>query len=331
MWKKILTILFVAILLTNVFAAGCAPKDNDALAEALLENQDLSSRISELESQLNAAGETIVPSPTASPAKDFAVGVNALLYPVGGSPEDAAPVVFFDDQISVVAIPIVPEGMVIDCWKYNNDPIDNASESASFQVKDGYTIEAVLREERKVTSINATMQFLDEKGKPTGNPFEEYIFEEDDENVKDGRITVFVEAEVPANHYVSHWLINNIPYHFNRTVNSFTVYDLNEATVYEPVFKKLNPTPTPTPTTTPVPVETVTISCTNCTFSGGGYTNATSGTVPKGTSVTVTGTTALGNPVIWLINGETIEATLGMSSITRTVNSNTTFRYTGFN
>ena len=48
------------------------------------------------------------------------------------------------------------------------------------------------------------------------------------------------------------------------------------------------PTKKPTPTPTPV-VEYYTITCYNCTFSGGGYSGATSGSVAKGTTVTIVG------------------------------------------
>ena len=96
------------------------------------------------------------------------------------------------------------------------------------------------------------------------------------------------------------------------------VYDLGATTTYEVVLKE------------EVQVETVKVTCTNCTFSGGGYTNATSGNVPKGTKITVTGTNDIGNPVSWEINGSEIEGYRGMKSITYTVNRNTTFKYTGF-
>ncbi len=56
--------------------------------------------------------------------------------------------------------------------------------------------------------------------------------------------------------------------------------------------KPTEPTPTEPETTQPVPTEPkpqlYSISCIECTFSGGGYTDATTGTVAAGTEITVT-------------------------------------------
>ncbi len=326
--RKIFAVILAAALIFGIFATGCRKSDDgEELAAALKKNDDLATEIESLKAQLEDAAN-VTPAPTSEPERsEFVIGLNALLYPVGGASADADSVVYFNDQISVVAIPQVPIGKVLDYWRWNGRWSDNNSLSAAFTVKGNSVLEAVLRDELKVTAINATLQFLDDKGHPTGEKFTECIFEDDDDGVRDGLISVYVEAVVPANYYVSHWLINNVPYYFAKTIRSFTVYDLDETTVYEPVFKKLDPTPTPTPT----PVETVTVSCTNCTFTGGGLTNATNGSVPNGTTITVTGTTDLGNPVVWLINGVTDADTMGRTSLTRTVNSNTTFRYTGYN
>ena len=160
-----------------------------------------------------------------------------------------------------------------------------------------------------------------DRGKPKGEPFTEFVFEEDYENpvtketMPGGWITVYVEAVVPKGYAVDYWLINDVPYYYNRTVTSFTVHDLNEATVYEVVLRKENapsstPKPTAKPTTTPQYVyepdpdptpEPVyySVSCSDCTFSGGGYSGATSGSVPAGTVITVTENVSYSGSVKW--------------------------------
>ncbi|MBQ6257765.1 MAG: hypothetical protein IJJ60_14330, partial [Clostridia bacterium] len=69
------------------------------------------------------------------------------------------------------------------------------------------------------------------------------------------------------------------------------------------------------------------VTCTNCTFSGGGVSNASSARVEAGTTITVT-TSSSGTVVGWYVNGAhkmktRQEAFLG-SSFTLTVNKDTT-------
>lgn len=107
------------------------------------------------------------------------------------------------------------------------------------------------------------------------------------------------------------------------------------------LISRITPTPspkrigtiyvTPTPATLQRPsrpvanVTTYTVSCSNCTFSGGGYTNATSGSVAAGTTITVT---ARGTVSAWYINGAHKMLSRGgpadtRTSFTMTVETNT--------
>lgn len=331
--RKLFALLLAAVMVFGIFVTGCNKSDDGAALEAALkEKEELTAEISSLKKQLEDAQNATPPTSPTEPipvATDMIIGINTLLYPKGASADTAANELSVSGASTVMAIPQVPVGLVIDHWTLNGKVLDVEPDNVEFPVDGNSVIEAVLRDELKVTSVNATMRFLDDKGKPTGDKFTEYVFEYDDENVSGGLITVYVEAVIPSGYVISHWLLNDVPYHFARVSSSFTVYDLNETTVYEPIFRKASATPTPTPTT--APVETVLISCTNCTFTGGGMVNARTGSVPKGSTLTVTGTTELGNPVVWMINGVTDNDTIGRTSITRTVNSDTTFRYTGYN
>ena len=180
-------------------------------------------------------------------------------------------------------------------------------------------VEARLRPEKTVTTINAQMKFLNEKDEPKGEPFEKFVFEKDFVNPvtgemhKGGTITVYVEAVVPKGYVIDYWKINEIPYYYNKTVSAFVVEELDESTVYEVVLREAKATPTPKPTKTPnaTPVPTqeqeivdpeedwkdtpapeatpapvmYNVSCARCSYGGG----KTSGQVPAGTTITVTG------------------------------------------
>ena len=84
-----------------------------------------------------------------------------------------------------------------------------------------------------------------------------------------------------------------------RTFNTRGTARIIERPTEEPT-EEPTPTPTPTPRPTPTPTKKptpkptptpiyYTVSCYNCTFSGGGYSGATSGSVAKGTKITIYG------------------------------------------
>ncbi len=98
-------------------------------------------------------------------------------------------------------------------------------------------------------------------------------------------------------------------------------YDSSDELLSEPVI-------TPVPVNTPEPAAPVeggvSVTCENCRFSGGGYTFATSGTVPAGTQIVVisgaTGDLSKG----FVINGAEADYK-GKSSFRYTVDQDTTF------
>lgn len=102
------------------------------------------------------------------------------------------------------------------------------------------------------------MRFLNAKNKAGGDPFTEFVFEEDYVNaatggtVPGGTISVYVEADIPRGYEVDYWLINHVPYYYNRTITSFRAFDLSESAVYEVVLKKKGEaSSTPKPTAAP--------------------------------------------------------------------------------
>lgn len=250
--KKILCLLLCLVLVISMTACTSSAKVSA-----------LEARLAELEGQTeNDQGNTGVKQ---------VIAVNAKVYLDGESESSASAGIEFTDPVRIIVKPELPEGKVVRLWSVNGQEMEAVQgENLKLEVSDTTVVKAVLRDELKVTTINAHMQFLDKYGDPTGEKFDEYVFEYDDENVSNQVITVYVEAEVPSGYTVDYWKINEIPYYFNRTVTAFTVEKLDETTVYEVVFKKAststpkpNSTPepnTPAPTETPTPSKTPTLT-----------------------------------------------------------------------
>lgn len=76
---------------------------------------------------------------------------------------------------------VLPEGYCVDHWELNGEPADAGSRrySLEFDSEGVKKVEAVLREERHVTCVNAYLQFLDEDGNPAGWMYEDVCFEYD--------------------------------------------------------------------------------------------------------------------------------------------------------
>ncbi len=321
--RRTFAVLLVALLLFCLTA--CQSGSNNVELEAMKKQMQM------MQQQLDEAKqagynpsapaaastpEPTLPAPTEDESGDLVLALHSTI--------DGETSLFTDGATELVATAVIPEGMAVDYWELNGEPYyEDMEDTFLFTAQGNTAVDAKLRPERKVTAINAEMQFLDEKNKPKGDAFTEFVFEEDYENpvtkeaMPGGWITVYVEAVVPKGYAVDYWLINDVPYYYNRTVTSFTVHDLNEATVYEVVLRKENapsstpkPTAKPTPTTTPQYVYELdpdptpepiyySVSCSACTFSGGGYSGATSGSVPAGTTITVASAVASTSSVYW--------------------------------
>lgn len=319
-WKKLLLFLAIVIAAAALLSA-CGDKDNldlqKDLDELTDENKELQDEISDLKQQLDNVPSEAAEAEQALEYK-YAIGINCMLYSSGEGESSAAETIQFTDAATISAIAVTaPEGMILDHFNVNGTA---AGSELTIDITATTVIEAVFREQLKVTSVNAYIQLLDAGGAPSGEKLYEYTFE----NEQDKTVSIYVRAEVPSNYQVDHWLIDGVPYYFSSSVGYFKVFDLNRTISYEAVFTKSAQTQTPAPAT-----QMVNVSCTNATFSGGGYSGATSGQVPKGTTITVTGTVDLGSPNYWIINGAN-NSSYG-KSFSYTVNGNTSFQYTGYN
>lgn len=172
--------------------------------------------------------------------------------------------------------------------------------------------------------INAKLCFIKPTGYGAGGWMDSFDFTDDFKNLateqweQGGQVTLRCRASVPDGRRVSYWKFDEMKIDFDTDVTQFIVHMLNVSKVYEPVFgaaaKK---------TATPAPVY-YTVTCTQCTFSGGGYSNATSGKVPAGTVVTVS-TSYNFSLNKWYVNGS--RTSDGGRSITCTINQNTHFEW----
>lgn len=274
---------------------------------------------------------------------------------------DGKSAVTIDGSTELTAEADIPDGMAVDYWELNGQALyEETGASFTFTAEGNTAVGAVLRPECKVTAVNAQLQFLNDDAKPAGEAFTEFVFEDDYENpvtgqtLAGGLITVYVKAVVPSGYALDYWTINGVPYYYGSTVTAFTVQELDEATVYEAVLREVSapvtvpkpvatpaptakpattpaPTPVPTPEPTPEPVTYYSVSCTGCTFSGGGYSGATSGSVPAGTTITVTSTVSYSNTWYWtgsITDGNNFNGG-GAASHTYTVNSDCIFECKG--
>lgn len=236
----------------------------------------------------------------------------------------------------------IPKGQKAAYWVINGAKYTFNTEVKSFTLREltyGMTIEAVfsdsgatqtlptmeeIQQQRTdeillVETQSARMAHVDANGKSAGGYFTEFDFTEDftnratNQTEQGGRVTVKVSAIIPEGKVVTFWRFNGARINFNSDVTSFVVENLSESMVYRPVFYTK---------TTPVPEYT--INCTNCTFSGGGYTNAKSGTVPYGTKITIT---PEGNSYLGWWSGSYSTGEVNKKAITWTVNSNCSFEW----
>ena len=246
-----------------------------------------------------------------------------------------------DGSVDVKISAEIPKGKKVAYWVINGAKYTFNNEVKSFTLREvpyGMVIEAVLSgqtaqtlptaeaiqqnrtgETLLVETKSARMSHVNDKNKASGGSFTEFDFTDDfinnatGETEQGGRVTVRVAASIPEGKLVTYWRFNGARLNFNSDVSSFVVENLAESMLYQPVFYTK---------TTPVPEYS--ISCKNCTFSGGGYTNAKSGTVPYGTKITIT---PQGNSSLGWWSGSYGTGEVNKKSISWTVKNNCSFEW----
>lgn len=267
---------------------------------------------------------------------------------------------------TVVITADVPKGKKIDYWVINGVQYDFNETVKTIRLTKAdadFTLEAVYKnagsetllspqaiqdartgERLLVKTINAQMCHLTRTDKGAGGWMKEFDFTDDYQNRASGewetggQVTARVKATIPKNKKVRGWKFNETELYPNSTVTHFIVRTLNAEMTYEPIFgtKKTTAEPPRQPDeriTTPEQEIYCTVTCRGCTFSGGGYTNATSGKVKAGTKITVH-TDYGGGVSKWTVNGttlmratkvgkKTIRETSTANSFSKTINQDT--------
>ena len=241
----------------------------------------------------------------------------------------------------------VPEGAEIAYWVFNGVRYDFLQNVTSIRVEKpdrDWEIEAVpangesqtlLTDEEiqaartgdslVVKGIRAELSHVDAAGNPGGEWLNEFHFDRDYQNLKTryketgGQISVRVRAMVPWGQYVAGWKFDETEFYPDAVVTQMVVRKLNTAMTYEPIFSS-DPN---------AKLPKVKVTCINCTFSGGGYSDATYGEVEVGTTITATGYEGYGS---WKVNGSYVmdypnDWALQSYTITQSIYQNTTIQY----
>ncbi len=267
--KRFFALALALIMLLSM--AGCgSDKGNEKLEAELAETQqelaDVQEELAETKQKLTETEQEL--------SKANASGgqtVTAINATVNGKAS-----ITINQDTELTAMAALEEGQIVEGWKVNGVLQEGTSGDALvFTAKGNTVVEAIVRQEKKLTAINATIRFLDAKGKAAGDTLTEFVFEKEytnpvtKETVPGGKISAEIKAVIPSGKVVDYWLINGVPYYYNSTVSSFIVKDLDETTVYEVVLKDK-------------PVTYYKVECEDCNFNG-----KTSGYVEAGKTITV--------------------------------------------
>ncbi|MBR4710400.1 MAG: hypothetical protein IKP10_00095 [Clostridia bacterium] len=238
-----------------------------------------------------------------------------------------------EDNVVITSQP--PKGKKVDYWVFNgvryvfNDPVQH------FRMTDfdrSWTVEVVYTK----SDAETVRSEADIQAGRTGEPLvaevingelchctrglhggggwmktfdftQDYLNKATNSTEQGGQLTAKIRASIPTGKTVTGWKFGETKLFPSRLVTDFVARTLDTSMVYEPIFE----------------TQYVTVRCINCSFSGGGYSGATSGSVPIGTTITVH---AHGGSTenYWEING----STSGPSGQTfsRKINVNTTIR-----
>ncbi len=270
----------------------------------------------------------------------------------------------YDKPVKLKVTADVPKGRTIDYWVIDGVRYDFKSKvPTSFTIDnaaDNMIVEAVLRnkvsqtelteegiqqtrtgETLLVKTIHAKLAHVRDDLKGAGGWITSFDFTDDYTNratkkrEDGGQVTVRVKASIPKGKKISYWKFDDVKIDFDKYVTEMIVYNLNVSKTYEPVFGKAKTTTTERDEPPAENPQYYQVDCVDCTFSGGGYTNAHSGQVKAGTKITVT--THFSEVSHWRINGVELKRTIKVlggkrpgikvtntsKTITRTINKDT--------
>lgn len=220
---SIVAVLVAVVIIIMLAMSGCEAKNE----------------LSELKAELEEKQKTIeqLQNVTPPPEPVTSVTVVALNATIGGKT-----VAVSDGKTALTADAVVAEGQSVDHWEINGEAQENsATASFTFTATETTVVKAVLTQEKKLTTVNCSIRFLNAKGAAAGDKLTEFVFDKPYKNpvtqadVTDGTISFQVKAEVPSGKTIDYWKINGVEYHI--TNSSITVIGLDESTEYEVVLK----------------------------------------------------------------------------------------------
>lgn len=272
-WPRILfaTLALIALVIIVILAMSSCDGRNEVskLKAELGEKQKLIDQLQNTKPPVTTS-PTTTPT-TTSPEPEVHITVVALNATIEGSTTAVS-----DGKTALTADAVLAEGQSVDHWEINGVAQENSANATfSFTATETTVVKAVISEEKKLTTVNCSIRFLDAKGKAAGDKLTEFVFGDPYTNpvtkaeVTDGTISFQVKAEVPSDKVIDYWKINGVEYHI--TNSSMIVEGLDESTEYEVVLKEK-------------PVVYYTVTCLRC--NSGGKTEIK---VKAGDSITITG------------------------------------------
>lgn len=207
------------------------------------------------------------PAPTSAPQRPVIEGdktvtaVGAVLEVIDGGSMNADGSIVFDTSVSFTVTAAPAKGQKVDYWVLNGVKYDfyeyrclscTVREltyplviEVVYQKADSETLGKVEKDPQlplTVTTKSAKCCFITLKGKGVGGWMTSFDFTGEYTNpatgkkVSDGTITLRVMASAPKGKRAAGWKINDAIFRFDSKTENFYVYDLDEATVYEPIF-----------------------------------------------------------------------------------------------
>ena len=190
------------------------------------------------------ADQTVEPTPEG--AEDPVVIPQVRQILLVNARVDGKEILELTEEGRYLARALLPEGYTVDHWEINEEPVDagNRLYSLEFDSEGVWKVEAVLREELRVTCVNAYLRFLDESGAASGALYSAVSFEYDytvpttGELHPGGTLTVYVSPLIPNGQEVDYWLINGEKVEADNPARGILLQDLDHSVVISAVLKE---------------------------------------------------------------------------------------------
>jgi len=162
--------------------------------------------------ELSASLATAVPEAESTPRQIQELRAIELV----NAQVDGSELLSLSEEGMYLARVVLTEGLCVDHWELNGERVESPSRRFSllFNSTGVKKVEAVLREERHISCVNAYLQFPDENGEPAGWMYRDVYFEYDYTVPTTGRphpggsITAMVKPMIPEGMELEAWLVD---------------------------------------------------------------------------------------------------------------------------